>query len=224
MVVKPHPVAMIQTPGVYISYMPGFWPGWLLFSSLYVIDIAWDRVFYEIYRHEHEGELPCICIKHEDFSCYMCFISRRPRTYCVIKNINRKELYDFYYTAITLTTGYKLLYSVCVFVGILCRWSIPRYRTVHVQCHMYNVKTHSMHTVILSMQMILRVGFSSITRSPLLRSGNLGPRHTPARRHRLNRKLEVSVKYNWWLCKECCGCSTDLSESVWPLTLVAGYL
>ncbi len=26
---------------------------------LLVIDIAWDRVFYEIYRHEHEGELPC---------------------------------------------------------------------------------------------------------------------------------------------------------------------
>ncbi len=25
-------------------------------------------------------------------------------------NINRKELYDFYYKAITLTTGYKVLY------------------------------------------------------------------------------------------------------------------
>ncbi len=36
----------------------------------------------------------------------MCFISRRPLTYRVI--INRKELYDFYYTAITLTTGYNL--------------------------------------------------------------------------------------------------------------------
>ncbi len=30
--------------------------------------IAQDRVFYEIYRHEHEGELPCILLKHEDFS------------------------------------------------------------------------------------------------------------------------------------------------------------
>ncbi len=49
-----------------------------------------------------------IAKKHEDFSCYMCFISRRPLTYrVIIKNINRKELYDFYYTAITLTTGYK---------------------------------------------------------------------------------------------------------------------
>ncbi len=62
-----------------------------------MLDIAWDRVFYEIYRHEHEGEAPkaschVYCIKHEDFSC-----------------LNRKELYDFYYTAITLTTGYKYI-------------------------------------------------------------------------------------------------------------------
>ncbi len=33
-------------------------------------------MFYEIYRHEHEGEAPraschVYCIKHEDFSCYM---------------------------------------------------------------------------------------------------------------------------------------------------------
>ena len=33
---------------------------------LYVIDIAWDWVLYEIYRHKHEGELPVYCIKHED--------------------------------------------------------------------------------------------------------------------------------------------------------------
>ncbi len=45
----------------------------------------------------------------EDFSCYVCFISRRPLTYRVI---NRKELYDFYYTAITLTTGYKAIYAM----------------------------------------------------------------------------------------------------------------
>ncbi len=60
--------------------------------GFYVIDIAWDGVFYEIYRHEHEGEVPraschVYCIKHEDFSCYMCFISRRPRTYRVIIKI-----------------------------------------------------------------------------------------------------------------------------------------
>ncbi len=35
----------------------------------------------------------------------MCFISRWPLTYRII--INRKELYDFYYTAITLTTEYN---------------------------------------------------------------------------------------------------------------------
>ena len=38
----------------------------------------------------------------------MCFISRRPLTYRVItNNITQKELYDFYYTLLTLTTGYK---------------------------------------------------------------------------------------------------------------------
>ncbi len=46
----------------------------------------------------------------------MCFISRRPRTYRVI--INRKELYDFYYTAITLTTGYKLYYNIFTSVHV----------------------------------------------------------------------------------------------------------
>ncbi len=30
------------------------------------------------------GRVAMYIIKHEDFSCYMCFISRRPRTYCVI--------------------------------------------------------------------------------------------------------------------------------------------
>ncbi len=81
--------------------------------------ITWDRVFYEIYRHEHEGETPraschVYCIKHEDFSCYMymCFISRRPLTYRVIKVIQyRKGPYDFYYALVTLTTGYKYRYS-----------------------------------------------------------------------------------------------------------------
>ncbi len=78
------------------------------------VDIAWDRVFYEIYRHEHEGEAPraschVYCIKHEDFSCYnyVFYITTTPYLPCNNKNINRKELYDFYYTAITLTTGYN---------------------------------------------------------------------------------------------------------------------
>ncbi len=38
----------------------------------------------------------------------MCFISRRPFTDRVIKVIQyQKGLYDFYYTLVTLTTGYK---------------------------------------------------------------------------------------------------------------------
>ncbi len=36
------------------------------------------------------------------------YITTTPYLPCNNKNINRKELYDFYYTAITLTTGYKL--------------------------------------------------------------------------------------------------------------------
>ncbi len=42
-----------------------------------VIDIAWDRVFYEIYRTRAKPRGPCIL--HKDFSCHMYFISRRPR-------------------------------------------------------------------------------------------------------------------------------------------------
>ncbi len=57
------------------------------------------------------------CIKHEDFSCYNVFyITTIPYLPC---NINRKELYDFYYTAITLTTGYKNLYPLLYRQG---RW------------------------------------------------------------------------------------------------------
>ncbi len=45
------------------------------------------------------------CIKHEDFSCYnyVFYITTTPYLPCN----NRKGLYDFYYTAITLTTGYN---------------------------------------------------------------------------------------------------------------------
>ena len=42
---------------MYIAYQLG--------KGLYVIDIAWDWVFYETYRHKHEGEAPkasCLCI------------------------------------------------------------------------------------------------------------------------------------------------------------------
>ncbi len=45
---------------------------------------------------------------------YVFYITMTPYLPCNNKNINRKELYDFYYTAITLTTGYKILYLHCM--------------------------------------------------------------------------------------------------------------
>ncbi len=95
----------------------------VVYIILYVV--ALDRVFYEIYKHEHEGEAPRVschvyCIKREDFSCYnyVFYITTTPYMYlpCNNNNINRRELYDFYYMAITLTTGYKLLYMCCDYV------------------------------------------------------------------------------------------------------------
>ncbi len=38
---------------------------------------------------------------------------------CNNKNINRKELYDFYYTAITLTTGYKKIIQNQLALGLV---------------------------------------------------------------------------------------------------------
>ncbi len=76
---------------------------------------------YEIYRHEHEGKAPrascqVYCIKHEDFSCYICVLYHEdpttPYLPCNNNNMNQKELYDFYYTAITLTTGYNKNYRL----------------------------------------------------------------------------------------------------------------
>ncbi len=49
----------------------------------------------------------------EDFSCYMYnyvfYITTTPYLPCNNNNNNRKELYGFYYMAITLTTGYKII-------------------------------------------------------------------------------------------------------------------
>ncbi len=42
---------------------------------------------------------------------YVFYITTTPYLPCNNNNINRKELYDFYYTTITLTTGYKTVYS-----------------------------------------------------------------------------------------------------------------
>ncbi len=95
------------------------------------------------------------CIKHEDFSCYnyVFYITTTPYLPCNNNNINRKELYDFYYTAITLTTGYKHIVTPCMVlppgsVGVHCHipscveccisyimwfmlfWSLPYYMFV----------------------------------------------------------------------------------------------
>ncbi len=45
---------------------------------------------------------------------YVFYITTTPYLPCNNNNINRKELYDFYYTAITLTTGYKAEYMYII--------------------------------------------------------------------------------------------------------------
>ncbi len=61
-------------------------------------------------RVRPEGELPCILHKTRVFlMLYVFYITTTPYLQCNNNNINRKELYDFYYTAITLTTGYKCI-------------------------------------------------------------------------------------------------------------------
>ncbi len=55
---------------------------------------AWGR--------SSEGELPCILHKTRGFLLYVFYITTTLYLPCNNKNINRKELYDFYYTAITL--------------------------------------------------------------------------------------------------------------------------
>ncbi len=70
-------------------------------------------MFYEIYRHEDEDELPCILHKTRGFlMLYSVCVLYHDDPYLPCNNnnnINRKELYDFYYMAITLTTGYKYI-------------------------------------------------------------------------------------------------------------------
>ncbi len=54
------------------------------------------------------------CIKHEDFSCYnyVFYIMTTPYLPCN-NNINRKEPYDFYYTAINLDNGIDIAQDEC---------------------------------------------------------------------------------------------------------------
>ncbi len=57
---------------------------------------------------------------------YVFYITTTPYLLCNNKNINRKELYEFYYTAITLTTRYKNQYSYVVEPLLGC-----------LQCHVH---------------------------------------------------------------------------------------
>ncbi len=73
------------------------------------------RVLCNIYGNSPSGLRPraraCILHKTRGFlMLYVFYITMTPYLPCNNNNINRKELYDFYYTAITLTTGYKCTY------------------------------------------------------------------------------------------------------------------
>ncbi len=60
-------------------------------------------------RHKHKGELPCILHKTRGYlMMYVFYITTTPNHRRIKNNITRKELYDFYYTLVTLTTGYKI--------------------------------------------------------------------------------------------------------------------
>ncbi len=88
-----------------------------------------------------EGELPCIL--QGFLMLYVFYITTTPYLPCNNKNINRKELYDFYYTAITLTTGYKKFYKLYLFVSPSGRIYKPWKRTLSTYC------THKMPTEIV---------------------------------------------------------------------------
>ncbi len=85
-----------------------------------------------------EGELPCILHKTLGFlmlHVYVFYITTTPYLPCN-NNINRTELYDFYYTAITLTTGYNT-----------CIWS----KIVHVAIRGFNYRhsiTHAHYSAL----------------------------------------------------------------------------
>ncbi len=59
---------------------------------------------------------------------YVFYITTTPYLPCNNNNINRKELYDFYYTAITLTTGYNIIIRkfVCVHIAV-CHLMLSKY-------------------------------------------------------------------------------------------------
>ncbi len=71
--------------------------------------VLWNNYTGTSTRAKPRGWVACILHKTRGFLMLYVFISRRPLTRPC--NINRKELYDFYYMAITLTTGYNNVYN-----------------------------------------------------------------------------------------------------------------
>ncbi len=84
---------------------------------MYVSYMSWaakyTRVFYEMYRHKHEGkslEGELAVYNTRIIMLYMCFISRRPLTDRVINNTEGTVwLLLHACTNVTLTTGYKAI-------------------------------------------------------------------------------------------------------------------
>ncbi len=68
-------------------------------------------MFYEIIiQARARGRVAMYIAQNTRISYAICVLYHDDPFYlpCNNKNINRKERYDFYYTAITLTTGYKV--------------------------------------------------------------------------------------------------------------------
>ncbi len=70
---------------------------------------------------------------------YVFYIMTTP--YLLCNNINRKELYDFYYTAITLTTEYKFIYKHLFPPQVLASW---------LRCWMASRSTLTSHSLTIS--------------------------------------------------------------------------
>ncbi len=95
---------------------------------------------------------------------YVFYITTTPYLPCNNKNINRKELYDFYYTAITLATGYKHVYRFevrscfsrgyflkCGHLAIPTKLHCPKGGQIDKSLlYTYAVATHSLANVLIA--------------------------------------------------------------------------
>ncbi len=65
---------------------------------------------------------------------YVFYITTTPYLPCNNNNINRKELYDFYCTAITLTTGYKHVYDIAYDIAV---------KNTHINASRYTIVVYT---------------------------------------------------------------------------------